>query len=55
MKTETIKNEVIGSSIFYINKKNGVYNFNRVNEKTNKTYHYKNEKEYKKAITRAKK
>ena len=54
MKTEAIKKEVVGNSIFYINIKNEVYNFNRVNEKTNKTFHYKNENDYNKAITKAK-
>ena len=54
MKTEVIKKEVVGNSIFYINIKNEVYNFNRVNEKTNKTFHYKNENDYNKAITKAK-
>ena len=57
MKAITIKSEVIGDSTFYINEtfNKGIlgFNFNRVNEKTNRTYHYKNERDYNKAIKRA--
>ena len=55
MKTTNKEKTIIGNSIFYINEKNGFYNFNRVNEKTNKTFHYKNENEYNKAIIKANK
>ena len=45
----------IGNRLFYINKlKNGLLNYNSVNEKTNRTYHYKNAKLYYKALKRAK-
>lgn len=58
MSAITIKTETVGNSIFYINEvvNKGVlsYNFNRVNEKINRTYHYKNESDYNKAIKRAK-
>ena len=55
MKEATNKEKTtIGNSIFYVNEKNGIYNFNRVNEKTNKTFHYKNENDYNKAIIKAK-
>ena len=54
MKVTTIQTEVLGNSIFYINEviNKGVltYNFNRFNEKTNRTYHYKNEIDYNKSI-----
>lgn len=57
MKAITIKTEIVGDSTFYINEviNKGVlsYNFNRVNEKTNRTYHYKNESDYNKAIKKA--
>lgn len=58
MKAITIKTEVVGNSTFYINEtiNNNTlsFNFNRFNEKTNRTYHYKNESDYNKAIKRAK-
>ena len=58
MKAITIETTVIGNSTFYINEviNNGIlsYNFNRVNEKINRTYHYKNESDYRKSIKRAK-
>ena len=58
MEAMTIKKDVVGNSTFYINrviKDNGLsFNFNRVNEKINRTYHYNNESEYNKAVKRAK-
>jgi len=51
----TIHETRFGYSVFYINKtKEGSYNYNRYNEKTNRTYHYSTSTEYYKAIQKAK-
>ena len=45
----------LGNSTFYINKtKDGSYNYNKVNEKTNKTFHYKTALKYYKALKKSK-
>lgn len=45
----------IGNRLFYINKlRDGSINYNSVNGKTNRTYHYKNVIAYYKAFKKAK-
>jgi len=45
----------IGNRLFYINKlRDGSINYNSVNGKTNRTYHYKNATLYYKAFKKAK-
>ena len=45
----------IGNRLFYINKlRDGSINYNSVNGKTYRTYHYKNATLYYKALKRAK-
>ena len=51
----TIHTTLLGSSTFYINKtEDGSYNYNRVNEKINKTFHYETALKYYKALKKAK-
>ena len=44
----------LGNRVFYINKTIEGCNYNSVNEKTNKTFHYENALKYYKALTKAK-
>ncbi len=47
----TIHNTKIGDRDFYINKtKEGSFNYNSLNEKTNKTFHYETPLKYYKAL-----
>ena len=59
MEAMTIKTDVVGNSTFYINRVRNEYglsfNYNMVNEKINRTFHYKDEGDYIKAIKRAEK
>lgn len=51
----TIHKTKLGDSTFYINKtREGLYNYNRVNEKINKTFHYTTALKYYKALKKAK-
>ena len=51
----TVHTTQLGNSTFYINKtREGIYNYNRVNEKINKTFHYDNAVKYYKALKAAK-
>ena len=51
----TIHKTILGNSIFYINRqRNGKLNYNKVNEKTNKTYNYKTALQYYKALRKLK-
>ena len=53
--TMTIHKTKLGDSTFYINKtREGLYNYNRVNEKINKTFHYETALKYYKALKKAK-
>ena len=50
----TVHETTIGNRTFYINKtREGSFNYNSVNEKTNKTFHYSNPLKYYKALKRA--
>ena len=45
----------LGNSTFYINKtREGIYNYNRVSSKTNRTFHYDSALEYYKALKKSK-
>lgn len=51
----TIHETKLKNRTFYINrKKDGSLNYNSVNEKTNRTFHYETGFEYYKALKRAK-
>ena len=51
----TVHTTQLGNSTFYINKtESGDYNYNRVNEKTNKTFHYETPLKYYKALRKDK-
>ena len=51
----TIHTTIINNRVFYINKtKDNSINYNSVNEKTGRTFHYKNAKSYYIALTKAK-
>ncbi len=51
----TVHTTILGNRMFYINRtKNGFLNYNSVNEKTNRTFHYKNSLAYYKALKKAK-
>jgi len=51
----TIHTTELGDKTFYINQINkGVYNYNSVNKKTNRTFHYSNPLKYYKALSKAK-
>jgi len=51
----TVHTTELGNRVFYINKtRKGVFNYNSVNEKTNKTFHYDNALKYYKALRKAK-
>ena len=52
----TIHETIIGNRCFYINKtREGLFNYNSVNEKTLRTFHYDTPVKYYQALTRAKK
>ena len=51
----TVHTTQLGDSTFYINKtKDGSYNYNKVNEKINKTFHYETPLKYYKALRKCK-
>ncbi len=51
----TVHTTELGNRVFYINKtRKGFFNYNSVNEKTNKTFHYDNALKYYKALSKAK-
>ena len=46
---------ILGNRVFYINRtREGVLNYNSLNEKTNKTFHYSTALKYYKALRKAK-
>ena len=54
-KIMTIHETRLNNRIFYINRKrDGSLNYNSVNEKTNRTFHYKTGLKYYEALKRAK-
>lgn len=51
----TIHQTILGNRVFYINRtKKGVLNYNSLNEKTNRTFHYSTGLKYYKALKKAK-
>jgi len=51
----TVHMTEIGGRVFYINEtKNGSFNYNSYNEKTNKTFHYSTPVKYYRALKKAK-
>ena len=51
----TIHTTTLGNRTFYINRtKKGSLNYNSVNEKTNRTFHYTSSLTYYKALRKAK-
>jgi hypothetical protein len=52
----TVHKTILGNRTFYINKtKEGTFNYNSVNEKTNKTFNYSTSMKYYIALRKAKK
>lgn len=50
----TLHTTTIGNRVFYINKtKKGTFNYNSLNEKTNKTFHYETPLNYYRALRAA--
>ena len=55
IKIMTIHTTTLGNRTFYINRtKKGSLNYNSVNEKTNRTFHYSSSLTYYKALRKAK-
>ena len=51
----TVHETIIGNRTFYINKtREGSFNYNSVNEKTNRTFHYSTPLKYYEALKRFK-
>ena len=51
----TVHTTQLGNSTFYINKtREGNYNYNKVNAKTNRTFHYQTALKYYKALRKCK-